>query len=417
MLKAIKNTLRPYYYRWYVCRNARLQHERIIKEIRERGYANVVFFASDLAMWRYQGVLNLMLQDGRFHTTVILCPFATYSSDEAVSKMKELRVYFQGLNIKYIDATEIKDISIKKIIDPDILFYPQTYGAIYHSGLDSPHFEDRLLCYCPYGVGTLATTWAFNTKFANVAWKMYYETVLHLKEAKAIAYNRGENVVVVGNTNADRFLYDTHIDIWKPQPTQKKRLIWAPHFSIEQGNLLNRGSFLWLADFMLLMAEKYADQLQIAFKPHPRLLSVLHNHPKWGRDKADAYYEHWASLNNGQLVSGDYVDLFMTSDAMIHDCGSFTVEYLYSQRPVMFVCKEIENNIKQMNDFGRKALALHEIGTCLEDVENFILKVLASEDDNRQAERNNFFEKYLKSSNGSSVADNIYRDIVNSIGF
>ena len=62
----------------------------------------------------------------------------------------------------------------------------------------------------------------------------------------------------------------------------------------------------------------------------------------------------WESLSNAQLETGKYVDLFMTSDAMIHDCGSFTIEYHYTLKPVMYLVKgEEHTKMMILNTFYR----------------------------------------------------------------
>ena len=81
---------------------------------------------------------------------------------------------------------------------------------------------------------------------------------------------------------------------------------------------------------MLSFTEKYKDKIQIAFKPHPNLKTV-NKSSKSGKPNDD-YYDKWNSLDNGQLEEGDYFDLFLQSDAMIHDSVSFLSEYLYTMK-------------------------------------------------------------------------------------
>jgi CDP-glycerol glycerophosphotransferase (TagB/SpsB family) len=111
-----------------------------------------------------------------------------------------------------------------------------------------------------------------------------------------------------------------------------------------------------MAELMLELAQAYKDRIQIAFKPHPSLITQLYQHPDWGKERADDYYARWQQMENTQLETGGYVDLFMTSDAMIHDSGSFVVEYLYANRPVMFVSINLQSIIflKLLNRFFSK---------------------------------------------------------------
>ena len=224
-------------------------------------------------------------------------------------------------------------------------------------------------------------------------------------------------MVVVGYPNADIFLNEPPIDVWKPQKSKKKRLIWAPHFTISQErSFVCHSNFLWMADLMLDIAFRYSDCLQLAFKPHPRLLTELYLHPEWGKERADAYYSTWHTLENTQLDEDEFKDLFMTSDAMIHDCGSFAVEYHYSLKPVMYVLQDKQAYTDTLSQFGRKAIEAHYIGKCQDDIINFIKDIVLDGQDVMLSMRQKFYQEYLLPPNGKQVADNTIDDLLKSLG-
>ena len=161
-----------------------------------------------------------------------------------------------------------------------------------------------------------------------------------------------------------------------------------------------------MADFMLEFADKYADKIQFVFKPHPRLLTELYKHDDWGKDRTTRYYAEWETRKNTQLEEGDFIDLFMTSDAMIHDSGSFCVEYHYSGNPVMYIAENFEEQLTEKGEFGKLAMRLHYVGKCKEDIVNFIENVILHGNDTMRQERKNFYKKYLLPPNGKSVAEN-----------
>lgn len=413
----VKGSIRAIFYKLYVCPKADYTHRIFLNNIRERGEAKVVFIASTLPMWRYQGVLELLKNDNRFKTYVVLCPFSIFSQDQKKESIDDLRSFFDSRNILYYDSTEwtSNQFDLRKWLDPDILFYTQPYLNVYNNLLDWKHYQDKLICYTPYGVGAIAEKWALNGLFHNIAWKLYYETEVYKQDAIRITYNHGRNVVVTGNANADEFLKKDHLDVWRQHTQKKKRIIWAPHFSIVDNLWLHRGSFLFLWDVMLSIAKEYSDSLLFAFKPHPRLKSMLYQLPEWGKERTDNYYNEWAIMSNTQLVETGFVDLFMTSDAMIHDCGSFTVEYHYSQNPVLFTTESVDEIRQQLNELGRAALDAHYIGQNVEDIRHFLNDVVLNGNDPLKSIRGNFFNKYLLPPNGKTVAENMYCDIVESI--
>ena len=151
----------------------------------------------------------------------------------------------------------------------------------------------------------------------------------------------------------------------------------------------------------MALADRYRDRVQWAFKPHPLLRSKLYRHPDWGRERTDAYFGYWAESGHCQLELGSYVDLFRQSDAMIHDSGSFLAEYLYLDKPVMFL-QSVENIADFLNDFGLEAFGACEHARRFEEVESFV-RALADgsgrarreADFARHPEREAFYERNI----------------------
>ena len=115
------------------------------------------------------------------------------------------------------------------------------------------------------------------------------------------------------------------------------------------------GTFMRTGEILLEMAEKYRGRIQFAFKPHPNLHYTLCQHPQWGKQRTDAFYAKWREMPNTQFEDGAYADLFMQSDAMIHDCGSFIQEYLFADKPCMYL-KDPENRQEYSAISGRNAV-------------------------------------------------------------
>ena len=393
------------------------QHKRLEEQVKGRKQLNVVFMALDVALWRYQSIYKLMVADERFNPTIVLTPCMVR---DAESDLRGLRKFFDERHIPYIDYDSKKGaVDIRKELCPDIIFYTQPYEYLLIPEYDCRHFYDLLLCYMPYGFWSSTGKLSYNLHFHNMAWRLYYSTSLHLLEAQKVATNRGRNVRVVGHTNTDDYLKGHYEQVWKTvaDGVKRKRVIWAPHFSIIPANSAfpPRGNFLWLADMMLKFAKEYADRIQIAFKPHPALLNQLYQHPDWGRERADAYYEEWRMMENTQLETGQFVDLFMTSDAMIHDSGSFAVEYHYSRKPVMFVTHDKKSVYSTLSEFGYKAYDLHYFGQNEADVRHFIDDVVLGGNDPMRLQREQFYHDYLLPPGGKSVAQNVMDDIVESL--
>ena len=227
-----------------------------------------------------------------------------------------------------------------------------------------------------------------------------------MADAKKYSDRRGENMVITGYPTSDDFMCCERNDVWKPQKHAKCRIIWAPHFTIVSSGFTKQSTFLRISETMLELAKKYSDSIQFVFKPHPRLYAELCSYPGWGEDKASRYYEQWAAMENTQIETGEFIDLFMTSDAMIHDCGSFAVEYHYSENPVMYVASDFEEQVEDKNDFGKIAMNLHYVGKDERDIIDFIENVVLNGNDPMKPDRQQFKKDYLLPPNGKTVAEN-----------
>lgn len=383
-------------YRWF-----------LVKKLRHKDQINVVFFAMSLPMWRHQHLYEKLLKHPKFNPTIVILPSCSYSDEQQASDVKALRDYFDAKNTSYILGIQDNMVyDVRNDLDPDILFYPQPYWWIYNENLSFNKFLDRLLCYTPYAFWTSKGVWSYSQMLHKFSWKLFYSTELHRKDAACYSFVKSSNVEVVGYPTADDFLLSGHIDIWKNQEVEKKHIIWASHFTISSGGLLYQSNFLWMAEFMSDLAKIYSDKIQFVFKPHPRLYTELCKHPDWGEAKAKEYYKLWETMANTQIETGEFVDLFMTSDAMIHDCGSFSVEYHYSENPVMYVARNFEEQVEDKNDFGKIAMNLHYVGKEKQDIIDFIENVVLKGEDPLKPRRQQFKQEYLLPPNGKTVAEN-----------
>lgn len=372
---------------------------------------NVAFMAMSVSFWKYDDVFKLMEKDNHYNPVVI--QVRRPEDTEAIQEMHQQKMdkFFSEKGYRNLhNIDELRDFN------PDIIFYAQPYKNSVLESFRAYNFLDKLLCYVPYAFFVSNYTWAYDAQVHNLAWKLFYPSELHKENAIQIALNKGKNVDVVGYPLADRFITPAVSDPWKLKDRCIKRIVWGVHHSIFSNDLADVGTFLVHAQSMLDRARK-STTMQFAFKPHPHLKEHLYKHPDWGKERTDAYYAAWNEAPNTFLVDGDYIDLFKTSDALIHDCGSFTVEYLYMNKPVLFIGN---NQDKILCNFGKMA---HNANYHLNDydIDNFLLMVQGKpvksidgkqEGDFRESLRKDAVANYLLPPNGKSFAQNIL-DILN----
>ena len=87
----------------------------------------------------------------------------------------------------------------------------------------------------------------------------------------------------------------------------------------------------------------------------------------------------------------------------MHDCASFTVEYLYMQKPCMYL---VNGKAHPLNDLGSACYDLYYKGHNLDEIELFVNNVIHGVDPMKE-KRQHFFNEYLLPPNGKSACDNI----------
>ncbi len=398
---------------------ARKTHAQCIADLQNKDCITVAFFLQNSSIWKYDTLYQLLEQSPHFDPIVVVVPYNVhliYDKQECFRIMKETERFAQQMGYHYLSAYDFsqhKWLNVKKIVHPDIVFFTKPYKDTlpqYHIY----NYKDQLSLYVPYGINCMNLFRNnYGLSFHNLLWKLLVETDYQKQYAEQYQLCKGDNVEVVGTIALEKLInQDYHPkDVWKHQEKKKKRIIWAPHHTVDY--LFNFSNFLEYAQVMLDMAAHYKDQVQFAFKPHPVLKFKLIN--IWGEEKTEAYYQQWENLENGQLEEGEYIDLFATSDAMIHDSGSFTVEYLYTQKPVLFQIKH--NDVKnQWNSFGQKCFACHYHSFNQQDLTHFIEDVVINGNDTMKEQREQFFKDYLYPKDGVMPSQKIYNLLTETLG-
>jgi len=397
----------------------RLKINTIINNISKLEKVKVVFIAMDIAMWKYDGLYQLMENHPRFDPVILIAPRINQNEEGMRIDSLKMTDYFKTKEYGIIEGYDFERkvwFDLKETIKPNIVFYTQPFNnSAVEEKYSIRNLKNSLFCYIPYFFLIVSKRWAYDSLLQNVAWKVFYPSISHRKTARFFAKNKGVNVCVTGYPIADEILEVNReiVNPWKKTNLKTKRIIWAPHHSILENNSLRLSSFIETHQIFLDLAEKYNNQIQIAFKPHPILLSNLYKHPLWGKLKADTYYEKWENLTNGQLETGKYIDLMLTSDAMIHDSNSFTVEYLYTKKPVMYLTEN--DHSENLCDFGKLAFNQHYKGLSENEIEGFVLNVILDNKDFKFDKRQIFFNDYLLPPNNNLVAKNIFNEILQGL--
>lgn len=403
-------------------RNIRINQRVALKMVQKKKKIKVAFFLIHDSVWKYEGVYRLMEKDPLFEPVVVVCPYIVYGEEVMLKEMGQAYNSFLANGYKVIstfDNATQKWFDVKKEIAPDIIFFTNPH-KLTREEYYITNFLDCLTCYVPYAFVVIHLLEShYNQFFQNILWKAFYETEMHRKFAEENAFNKGRNVIITGYPGIDNLIAPDYVplDPWKIKEKKVRRIIWAPHHSIDDDKeILSYSNFLRYHQFMLEIAKEYIGKIQIAFKPHPLLMEKLFLHEDWGKDRTEAYYIKWKNLENGQLELGDYTDLFLTSDAMIHDSASFMVEYLYTKKPVAFSMRDM-NVTERFNDFGKIVFNYLYKVNHESEIKNFINTIVLEGKDNMKTERLNFLNNKLMPPHGQLASENIYKEILKELSF
>lgn len=371
-------------------------------QIRLKRHIRVVFVVSELGCWKTEPLLRAMLAHPRFEPSVAVVPIG--GAEQAVPDVEK----YMAAHGYPFRSVPVSETIAAHFPGTDIIFYQQPYGEVLAEKHRIRYNRTSLFCYAQYGMFTTMTPVIYQHALFALAWQVYFLNASDLEDYCSMPGLRHGNEVVTGLPAADAYTEPAE-DTWKQFPVRKKRIIWAPHHTLpDEDGWLHNSNFLRYAGFMLALADRYSDRVQFAFKPHPMLRAKLEK--RWGKERTDAYYAEWAQRENTQLSEGSYTGLFMHSDAMIHDSNAFTVEYFFTRRPVMF-CENGADHAAMLPRFAREAYGLHEKAYGEEDIERFVRQVADGKDEHR-AEREAFYEKYLRPQGGGTASEAVISRIL-----
>ena len=396
---------------WY-----NLHRNSIIRSVRGKSRIRVAFFVVNLSMWKCESLFRLMMDNPRFDPVLVPMPRPMFNKE--AEKQEQMRL-IEYCRQNYFPCIPGYDYTTGRFngydeIRPDVVFFGQPYNAAYPEHKIERFWKKSIFYYVPYCIYVEQDVSLVNTLYINICQSVFLENNILKEVLSGITVNRGRNFVVTGYIDAPRLQIKEESDclLWKKPNSDRKRVIWAPHHSIREIDILNYSVFLEIADDMLELARQYRDKVQFAFKPHPGLKPKLYDMDGWGKERTDRYYSEWENMPNSILAEGSYDGLFRSSDALIHDCSSFTVEYLYTGKPALYLTKE--DHLDFMNKLGSLCFGVHYKGRTIDDIRNFIEDVVLGGQDTMNESRQRFVSDNLAVAD-SKPAEQIILDSISSL--
>lgn len=274
----------------------------------------------------------------------------------------------------------------------DIAFFSCPYEEMLHpyNKITTLSKKDILICYLSYYYqGRMVfEEHNYSLDINPLFWKIFVENKYSFECFSKLSKNSGKNCVLTSYLKMDS------LSKYMIRSRKRKRIILSPHHSILKDGLAHFGSFLMYADMYLKLPSLYPN-IDFVFRPHQLLRQNLNI--VWGTDKTNEYYNKMSSYDNVEYqIEEDYLDTFVNSDAMIHDCGSFLAEYFYTDHPQCYCLKDEQEEKEEFLSFGQEMLKqtyrVYDPDKIIEFIDNV---VLAGKDPLKQ-KRRKFFNKEIK---------------------
>lgn len=349
----------------------------------------VLFLVNENQKWNCDSLYEALDKSENFSPIVAI----TKLGRDSVEIFNKNVSFFKNKNINYLLAYEASNDTGTALINinPDIVFFQQPYGSFQNQTIEEVS-KYALTCYIPYGLMVANNDENhYRSMFQELLWKYFAPNEIIKKLYLENCPNtKSSKIIVSGHPKMD--IYDNKEIknenlFWTPKNDSKKtklRIIYSPHHSLDPNSPLKYSTFIWNGRELLSLA-KESPNIEWVFKPHPRLHHALELNKVMTRAEVNIYYNEWKKLPNASLYdSGDYFDLFRTSDALITDCGSFLAEYLPTKKPIILL---INNESRGYNSFGNILVEnLYKANNYLE-LENLIENVIVNQNDTMQKQR------------------------------
>ncbi len=369
---------------------------------------NVIFLVNEKTKWSSQSLFRELQKNNRINVRIAvdICPY------KSLNRQIKTDYYLQDYEFfKQIDKNAVKIYNEKtfmriplKTLKPDIVFFQQPWG-IGHYALKMK--GKALNAYFPYSYLLTANHGMhYNLEtFHPFLWKYFTQSEEHKKLYLNFDNSADNKLVVSGYAKLDAYFENERADInkfWKipfDNNSSIKRVIYAPHHSFNKGSL-GLSTFDWNNQYFLSLAKENKN-IQWIYKPHPALKHRCAKHKLMTENEYDEYESCWDSLPNSRVYnSGNYFDIFKTSDALITDCASFLAEYLPTGKPIIFI--DSKKSIG-FNEIGNKITENYYKASTIEELNDIIQKVIINGDDYLNKERMKALKYVMPNKEKSSV--------------
>ena len=369
---------------------------RMMRDIAKKRRLRVAFLVVYDSVFPAEAVYRKMRESKVFEPVLYVIPDTLRGEQNMLTQMFKT---YKSLKEKYGEVFLTYDIEHKTftaIEDSfDIFCTANPYDTMTHVNYRVRHLtieRGKLSFYINYGYpGVSYGREVFAFQAMSLVWKYFIESEALFPEYRRHEILYGLNTEIVGYPKMDA-LAQCRIDTKRTF----KRVIIAPHHTIEDSASIQISTFLLFADMFLELPARYPE-VQFVFRPHPMLFPKLADDKFWGREKAEKYLATMKAFPNVEYQDGgDYFETFANADGIIHDCSSFLTEWMYTEKPGCYLLRNRESIGEQFMPAGQAVLDLYYQAFCEEDIIRFLDDVILRGEDPLKEKRESYVRRYIK---------------------
>lgn len=366
--------------------------EQTIKEREDKTirFASYVIFDSTFAAY---GLMDVMIQNkNTYNPKIVICPDVSRGEEHLLQQYRATKKFFiEKYGSEYvIDGYDERTGAFIDVADQfDVIYCANPYDTMVNEVHSVNYLSKKnvLPIYISYGclVDKYSYKYVMPRLEMSLFWKVFADEYYSYQDYKKYELIKGKNVEVTGYAKMDSLVK------FQRTLSEKKKIIIAPHHTINMP-ALPLSNFLQFYNFILELPQLFPN-IDFIFRPHPLLFVNLEREGFWTKKEIEDYIKKITDSGMIYSYGGDYLDVFQNSDAIIHDCASFIMEYLFTGKPCCFVAKKENKNI--FSKLGKACLKNYYMAYNKQDIIDFINNVVVIGADPLIDKRKKFFERKL----------------------
>lgn len=309
---------------------------------------NLIFLCQCPTAWTTaQPMYEDALKDDRINVTVVLVPELEFSCYIFLKHIYYEKVYEFGKEISerciHAYSPETKEWLDLRTLDPDYVFIPRPYETYLPKEYRASAIRKYAkVCYVPYAFPMLPDSHIiYNSHFSRNVYFFFCEQEQSY-EYLCRKFHRtcSKGIQKAMFTGYPRFdLIDLHLHhegkLWKRERSEDNfRIIWTPRWTTDPK--LGGSNFFHYKDKILEYARTHKN-VELLFRPHPMAFENYVAQGLMSSEDVEAYSRQYAELSNAVLdQTVNYYDTFFSSDVLISDPSSVTLDYLFTGKPIIY---------------------------------------------------------------------------------